>query len=216
MAIPRTDDGLRAFAANLLSLCDTNKTVWNITPEAITNVQTLNTAYYTALQVSESPNRRKADTVAKNEAKDALTDGLRVFIGKYLDYNDSITDPIRESLGLPIKDKTLTPVARPSASPVFYIKIQAARILEIHFKPEGEKGSARPKGYSGAVIRYGVLESQPASENDLLLSILATRSPHVFEFASEERDKKAYFAIAWQNQKGEMGPFSEIQTENVP
>jgi hypothetical protein len=216
MAIPKPNDKLRAFATHLLSQADANKTAWGIPAEAITAVQALNTDYCAKLQIVESPDRRKSDTLAKNEAKDALTEGLRVFIGKYLDYNEAITDPIRKALDLPIRDRKPTPVHRPEASPVFYIKIQAARILEVHFKPEGEQGSARPHGYSGAVIRYGVLETPPISENDLPRSLLATRTPHVFEFAAEERDKKVYFALAWQNQKGEVGPFSEVQAENVP
>lgn len=216
MAIPKTDDKLRAFATHLLSQADANKMAWNIPADAITAVQALNTDYNTKLQAAESPDRRKSDTLAKNEAKDALAEGLRVFIGKYFEYNEAITDPIRKALDLPIRDRKLTPVHRPQTSPVFYIKIQAARILEVHFKAEGEQGSARPSGYSGAVIRYGVLETPPISEDDLPRSLLATKTPHVFEFTAEERDKKAYFVLAWQNKKGEVGPFSEVQVENVP
>jgi hypothetical protein len=216
MAIPRTDNELRSFAVNLISQCDTNKTAWGIPADAITALQALSTAYGAALQTAESPDRRKSDVTAKNEAKEALLEGLRTFIGKHLEYNEAITDPIRESLGLSLKDKIRTPVPRPSASPVFYIQIKAPRLLDIHFKPEGAAGSARPYGYNGAVIRYAVLDTPPASAEALPKSLLATKTPHTFEFTEAERDKKAYFAMAWQNDKGELGPFSEVQSENVP
>jgi hypothetical protein len=219
MALPTKDDDLRSFAVNLLSQCDTNKTAWGIPADAITAAQAVSTDYGTKLAASESPDRRKSDTVAKNEAKKTLSAALRVFIGKYLEYNDAITDPIRESLGLPLKDVVKTPVPRPLAAPVAYIKVRASRILELHFKAEGAEGSARPKGYSGAVIRWAVLDTSspaPVDTDTLTRSVLATKTPHVFEFSEADRGRKAYFGIAWQTNTGLLGVFSEVLEQLVP
>jgi len=216
MALPTKDDDLRSFAVNLLSQCDTNKTAWSIPADAITAAQAVSTNYGTKLAACESPDRRKSDVVAKNEAKKALSEALRVFIGKYLEYNEAITDPIRESLGLPLKDVVKTPVPRPLAAPVAYIEVKASRILELHFKAEGAAGSARPKGYSGAVIRWAVLDAPPADAEALPRSLLATKTPHVFEFAEADRGRKAYFAIAWQTNTGLLGVFSEVMEQLVP
>jgi len=219
MAIPRTDDGLRAFSENLIEKCDANKTAWGLPADEITALRALHTDYVAKLAVSQSPDRTKAATVAKNESKAALKAGLEVFIGKRLEYNTAITNPIREELGLGLKDTVRTKVLRPDKPPVFYIEIRGARILVIHFKAEGAESNARPYGYNGAVIRWLVLDASapaPVSEDDLTKSVLATDTPHVFEFPAEDREKKVYFAIAWQTNSGLLGPFSEILVENVP
>jgi hypothetical protein len=46
--------------------------------------------------------------------------------------------------------------------------------------------------------------------------VLATRTPHILEFTEEERGKTVYVAICWQNEKGEKGPWSEIESAIVP
>jgi len=217
MAIPRKDSDLRAFAGNLVGQCDTNKTAWGLPAEEITALAAKQTAFNTALTAAESPDRRRSDVAAKNEAKKTLVEALALFIGKNLDYNAAITDPIRESLGLPRRDRTWTPIPRPDVSPVFYIKIKGPRILAVHYKNAGSTGKARPKGYNGAVIRYGVFDAdKTVTFDDLNQSLLATKTPFTFEFTEAERGKKVYFALAWENNRGEMGPFSELQSEVIP
>ncbi|MDR1493008.1 MAG: hypothetical protein LBT05_09845 [Planctomycetaceae bacterium] len=63
---------------------------------------------------------------------------------------------------------------------------------------------------------FAVLDEPPKSVHELTRSVLATRTPHVFEFTDEERGKTVYFAICWQNEKGERGPFSEIASAIIP
>jgi len=220
MAIPRTDEGLKDFSANLIAKCDANKTAWGIPQDSLTHIQGLHDDYVTKLTAAKAPDHRKHDIVAKNEAKDALIDGLTVFIGLRLDYNDAVGNPERAELGLPLKDQTRSPVERPSHSPLAWAEIMAARMIAVHFKAEGASGKARPEGYNGAVIRYIVLPAgapAPLSEDDLTKSLLATRTPHIFEFEAAERGMRFYFSLAWQTEGGaKLGPFSEIQSELVP
>ncbi|MDR0751261.1 MAG: hypothetical protein LBF12_01545, partial [Christensenellaceae bacterium] len=68
----------------------------------------------------------------------------------------------------------------------------------------------------GAVIAYAVLDAPPADVSALIRSVLATRTPHILEFTEEERGKTVYVAICWQNEKGERGPWSEIESAIVP
>jgi hypothetical protein len=55
-----------------------------------------------------------------------------------------------------------------------------------------------------------------APSGDLTRSVLATRTPHILEFTEEERGKTVYVAICWQNEKGEKGPWSEMESAIVP
>jgi hypothetical protein len=80
----------------------------------------------------------------------------------------------------------------------------------------GHKSKAKPYGVNGAVIAYAVLDAPPADVSALTRSVPATRTPHVLEFTEEERGKTVYVAICWQNEKGEKGPWSEIESAIVP
>jgi hypothetical protein len=219
MAIPRTDEGLREFSANLVSKCEANRAAWGIPEEDVARVRALHTDYEERLAAARSPDRRRRDTAAKNQSKAALTAGLTLFIGLRLEFNDAVTEPVRAGLGMPPKKKSWTAMARPDRSPAAWLEIVAARQVAVHFKAEGTLGHARPAGYGGAVIRFIVLDRDapaPVSEDGLTMSVLATSTPHVFEFAAEERGKRVYFALAWQTRGAKVGPFSEILSELVP
>jgi hypothetical protein len=220
MAVPRTDEGLKEFSANLIAKCNEKKAAWGIPDAAVTQIQGLDADYDAKLTAAKASNHRKSDTVAKNVSKKALIDGLTLFIGEHLEFNLSIGEVERAEIGLPPRDRTWTPVERPDRSPSAWLEIIAARMIALHYKAEGAAGNARPEGYNGAVIRYRVLDVNapaPVSENDLTKSLLSTRTPHIFEFAAEDRGKRVYFSIAWQTRGGaKLGPFSEILSELVP
>jgi hypothetical protein len=92
----------------------------------------------------------------------------------------------------------------------------------VHFhekaiQSRGDKPSyAKPYGIYGAVIIYDVLPEPPSTHAQLTKHHLATRTPYRINFSLAERGKTAYFAIAWQNEKGEKGPFGPIVSEIIP
>ena len=51
---------------------------------------------------------------------------------------------------------------------------------------------------------------------DLAQHALATRTPYVLQFDETERGKTVYFAAAWQNERGQIGAWSEIEKAFVP
>ena len=90
--------------------------------------------------------RSKAATTAKNEANKALRHDLTVFIAKYINNNDAITPPIRDNLGLPVKDTTRMPIPAPTTYPEFFVKVKDIRTLEVHFRVMGSAVEANPMG----------------------------------------------------------------------
>ena len=215
--IPTKDSELRSWADSFITQCDTNKAAWGIPADAVTEPRTLCDTYMSALATALAPNTRsKAATTAKNEAKKALHLALIAFIAKYIDYNNVITLSIRDKLGLPMRDTRHTPIPAPTTYPEFFVKVKAFRTLEVHFKVLGNANRAKPYGYNGAVIYYGVLNTPPADPSELTTSLLATKTPYTLSFAEAERGKRVYIALAWQNKKGEKGPFSQIEEAFIP
>jgi hypothetical protein len=45
---------------------------------------------------------------------------------------------------------------------------------------------------------------------------MASKTPHSLDFPEEERGKTVYIAAAWQNERGIIGPWSEIQNAIIP
>jgi len=83
----------------------------------------------------------------------------------------------------------------------------------------GADGNARPYGYIGALIRHGVFEpSDPAPQDSegLPKVRIGPRPVEVFEYPPEMRDKKARFSLAWINERGQIGPESEILVSSIP
>ncbi|MDR2419303.1 MAG: hypothetical protein LBD79_09660 [Treponema sp.] len=215
--IPTKDDVLRSWADSFISQCDTNKAAWGIPADVVSASRAYYDAYKNTLDIAQAPDTRgKAATAAKNAAKKALRNNLNVFIARYIDYNDVITVPIRDNLGLPVKDTTRTSIATPTTHPEFFVRVKDIRALEIHFKAIGSASKAKPYGYNGAVISYGVLDTPPKEPSELPHSLLATKTPYTLYFSEADRGKRVYIALTWQNEKGEKGPYSQIVEAYIP
>jgi hypothetical protein len=215
--IPRDNNGIRSWAHSFIALCDANKITWGVPTDAVTALRTFWDNYDAALAKALAPDTHsKPATAAKDEAKKILRNALTVFVAKYIDNNDVITTPIREQLGLPAKDRKHTSIPVPTTYPEFFIKVKDIRMLEIHFKPMGSASRGRPYGHNGAVICFAVLDSPPKDASELICSLLATRTPYTLTFTEAERGKRVYIALFWENEKGEKGPFSQIQEAIIP
>ena len=215
--IPINDNELRSWADSFIAQCDANKVAWGIPADAVTASRAFCDTYATMLDIARAPyTHSKTATTAKKEAKKALRHALAVFISKYIDNNDVITAPIRDNLGLPVRDTTHSPIPAPTTYPDFFVKVKAFRTLEVHFRAMGSASRGRPYGYNGAVIYYGVLDTPPADPGELSHSLLATKTPHTLTFTEAERGMRVYIALAWQNEKGQMGPFSQIEEAFIP
>ena len=98
----------------------------------------------------------------------------------------------------------------------YTIEIMGIRMVHLHFKVRGAKNKAKPTGYDGAVVTWAVLDKPPTDPKELTNHTLASRTPHTVHFEEHERGKTAYFALRWQNERGNLGPLSEILSAIIP
>jgi hypothetical protein len=79
---------------------------------------------------------------------------------------------------------------------------------------------AKPEYYDGAVIVWDLWDrtsgNAPVRPEDLNRHVLASRTPYTLRFDETERGKTVYVALCWQNQKGQLGPWSGMQATIVP
>jgi hypothetical protein len=179
-------------------------------------IQAQLTAYETAFEAAQNPNRGKVDVLNKNETKSALETSLRGFIKACLAYNPSVSDADKENMGLPLRDTTRTPVPPPSTIPEIELDSSIIRQVTVHFKDNGSDKRGKPAGVHGIELRWALLDNPPSSVEDLTKSAFDTASPYTFSFDESERGKELYICPRWENNKGEKGPMGEIVKAIIP
>ncbi|MDR2120815.1 MAG: hypothetical protein LBP64_08070 [Tannerella sp.] len=213
--LSRKDSELVIWGDNFVNLANTNATAWGIPKDEITALQTAQTEFKTLQAKADSPAKTSIIVAEKNASRKRLVTKIRAMVDFRMK-NPVITDAQRIALGLHVQDKTHTPIPAPHASPALRLTVQALRRISAEFRDPSIAGKAKPYGVNGAVIVYAVLAAPPANPDALAHSVLATRTPHTLEFAEEERGKTVYVAACWQNEKGQKGPWSEIESAIIP
>jgi hypothetical protein len=217
--IPRQDGKFLEWVRNLLNYVKLNAYRWNITTiaEDFKKFQTLEEDFESAYARAIDPNRGKADVLLKNETRDALEKCTRKFVKEHLTFNSLVSDVDREKMDLPIHKTTLTPAPVAKDVPYSEVDINVLRRLTIHFFASAEKKSkAKPEGQHGVEFAWIVSEVPITNVKDLIHSSFGTHSPKTFEFDDEDRAKRFYFALRWENTRGEKGPYSEIASAIIP
>ncbi|MDR1645482.1 MAG: hypothetical protein LBS05_06650 [Tannerellaceae bacterium] len=212
--IPNKDRDLLSWTSNFFTKVEAGAQTWGIPAAEITALSSAFSKFANFLSEAEGPERTPVVIEKKNMARDTLVGLIREMVRAHLN-GANITNDVRLLLGLHLHDTERTPVPVPTDFPDMDIRPYATRRLDIHFHDkEGKK--AKPYGVNGAVIIYAVLD-EPTTNYDLLgRSALATRTPHSIEFPLDERGRTVYIAICWQNEKGQRGPWSLIQSAIVP
>jgi hypothetical protein len=213
--IPKKDSELVPWSANFTSQIEANAVAWSISAGEVAALRTANDSFAALQKQADSPAKNSIVVAEKNAARTTLEGIIRTLAGFRLK-NPIITDAERIAMGLHVHDTTPSTIFPPHSRPEFDIDVVDFRRLKVTFHDQGSDSKARPYGVNGAVIIYAVLDTPPADHSALTRSLLATRTPHVLEFTEEERGKTVYLAICWQNEKGEKGPFSEIESAIIP
>jgi hypothetical protein len=213
--LPQKDAEIVAWSDNFSVQVSANAAKWEIPEAEVKALTTAKNAFATLHSQVDSPNRTPVIVAEKNTARKELIGIIRTLVDFRLK-NPVITDAQRIALGLHVRDTTHTPVPVPATRPELYIDVLDVRRLSINFHDQGSGSKAKPYGVNGAVIGFAILDTPPADPGALNRSVLATHTPYTLEFTEEERGKTVYIALRWQNEKGEKGPWGEIESAIVP
>jgi hypothetical protein len=213
--IPKKDAELVPWSANFTAGIAANAGEWGIPADEVSALQTADATFAMLHAQADSPARNAIIVAGKNTARKELVAKIRE-LTRFRLKNPVITGAQRIALGLHVRDTTYTTIPVPKSRPELDIDVVDFRRLKVVFHDMGSDSKAKPYGVIGAVIAYAVLDAPPAGAGALTRNVLATRTPHILEFTEEERGKTVYVAICWQNEKGEKGHWSEIESAIVP
>ena len=212
--VPTNAQQFREFMQNLLTYVDQKKNVWSIPTNRLTELSNAFDTFTDILgDVSSSPTPAN---IHRRQAQQAeVTRLLRAFVNQFLRF-PPVTDADRIEMGVPVHDTIRTDHFVVTENVDFVIHLSAIRELVINFWIQGADHRAKPDGYEGAVIIWGIADAPPENPEDLTHHIMASRTPFTLHFDEEERGKTVYVALAWQNERGIRGTWSEYKTAIVP
>jgi hypothetical protein len=217
--IPRTDGEFGLFFMNVMQYmgkkCAGTPPPWPHIPK---NDQDAFIAAYMAWDkaytVTTKPHT-PPETREKNRIKKASEKLLRDFIKQYLRF-PPVTDEDRDNMGIPNYSGTRSTLGRPCERVEFSFRVRGIRQVQLDFRVQGSVNKAKPANYAGAVAVWDILDKAPEQPEDLNHYALASRTPYAIEFNEKERGKTVYVALCWENEKGQRGPWSEVQAAIVP
>ncbi|MDR0645119.1 MAG: hypothetical protein LBG05_09525 [Treponema sp.] len=152
------------------------------------------------------------DTEAKNDARKAATAVIRPFVAQYLMF-PPVTNEDRTAMGLHNKDSHPTPIGEPSTRPLITdIRAVGGYQVKVWFRDETTPTSrAIPYGDNGCLLCFTWGKEQTQDITALTQTKLLTHSPFTLTFPPEAQANFLSCAARWQNEKGELGPWSDIQ-----
>ena len=156
-----------------------------------------------------------AATAAKNTSKANLITLARAAIN-IIQNNPAVTDEVRELMGLPIPDTTRTRAAVPTTKPVATIQTLEHLQHVVNWRDEATpKSKAKPKGVRGAQIHVWVGPNPPADVGQFPWVALDSATPYLMVHDAANAGKTAYYALRWENTRGETGPWSDVVSATI-
>jgi len=217
--IPARDADFNAWLKGLLSYVDAKvfgpSPAWPHVPAAfVDDLHRAEADWYMHYEATLYPHT-PVHTAEKNAARSRAEAVARPFVQRFLHW-PPVTDGDRVAMGVPNRDAVRTEHRVVDEAVEFELRLRNIREILVNFWVKGAHNRAKPVGYDGAVILWDVLDSPPERPEDLRRHRMASRTPHEIDFDETERGKRVYVALAWQNERGVLGQFSEIQNAVVP
>ena len=214
--VPRNPMKYNAFIDNLTQYVAKNLSKWKVIP--VERFQELLDSFLVFQKIYLPLSARLINKAQREQIRQAQTEctaKLRPFVNQFLKF-PPVTNADRIEMGIPNHGATRTPHIEVTALVEFEIKLRGIRELIVNFWVKGASNKAKPPNHDGAVIVWGILDAPSDKIQELTYHTLASRTPHAISFTEAQRGKTVYFAISWQNDRGNIGKWSEIQSAIIP
>ena len=213
--IPSADADLSGWLANFLNSANENLTALHLTTADMAPVSTAygnwTSAYEHHLTAQTAASAAREDKDAKGEAVAAV---LRPLVAR-IQATPTVTDSLRQALGLTVRSTTRTPAGVPTTRPVATVDTSHRLRHTIAFVDELTPTSrAKPDDVSGCEIWVKV-GAVPTDPSELSYLALDTRSPYVAEYDGADAGKIAHYMLRWVSTRGDRGPWSQTVSGTI-
>jgi hypothetical protein len=213
--LPRPQAAQLAMAKRWLDLLPGKEAEWRIPEGMIQRLGELTGEAETLQDRANSPEGTKGDASRARTAFHELAAQMRD-IRRRVFFIPPLSEGDFSDLGLQPPDNIRTPHIDVPEMVDFVIHLSNIRELVVDFWVQGEAGKAKPHGYDGAVIIWGIRDNPPNQPDELPHHTMASRTPHTLTFDEAQRGKMVQIALAWQNERGILGQWSEYKSAIIP
>ena len=212
--IPQSLDGYLKFVSVLIEKVKENQGIWTHIPS--NDIKYLEKTYEDFreyYEITKGP-CTSVDRHERNRRKKENEKVLRKLVKFHL-HQEPVTDKDRDEMSIPNPKTTRTKHTEVKALLSFGITIKGTNNVIVHFREAGSTREAKPAGCNG-LIKYVIKDSAPQSNEDFTHSKLATRTPFTLEFPNEFSGRRIWIIMCWQNARGILGRWTEMQTAIIP
>ncbi|MDR0728585.1 MAG: hypothetical protein LBF19_00450 [Prevotellaceae bacterium] len=217
-SIPRKDVDFNVRQNIIATTASTNRTVWNLDADWLdAEVLPKKADWEAAWAAYENPETRTpAITYNKQKKREAYESVLRRLV-KVLQGDPRVTDEDLRAMGIVVPPTTRTPARVADEAPDMDVDTSVIGRISIHFFERGshhKKG--KPAGQHCVEIAWLLSDTPPTRWEELTRSDVDTNSPYTLIFEHDQRGKTVYFALRWENTRGQKGPWSDIMNAIIP
>jgi hypothetical protein len=213
--LPHNRAGQLAMVRRWLDILPAKTQDWNIPTGMIERLEEVTSEAIVSQDRAESPTGTKGDAARMRTAFAEMVAQMRD-VRRRVFFIPPLTEGDFADLGLEPPDMIRTPHIDVPEMVDFVIHLSSIRELVIDFWIQGQAHKAKPLGYDGAVIIWGIRDTPPEHPDELPHHIMASRTPHTLTFEEGQRGKTVQIALYWQNERGHTGQLSEYKSAIIP
>jgi hypothetical protein len=155
------------------------------------------------------PVEKTAELTARYEARDESMDEMRDFANGHIRYNRQMSVSEKDYLGIKPHNPP-TPHPTPASQPDTDVR-NTRNNFEHEVRALNAEGSAvKPDDAYGVAFAWQVGGERPATGADLPKGEFSRKPVKVVRHTEADKGKTAYYATAYENSKGEKGPWSPV------
>lgn len=215
--LPASDAQFNSWQTNLVTYANANLAGLGLVAGDLAPLVTAQTAWTSSYSAHITT---QAAAQAARQLKDAnrlaYEAAIRALVNR-LQASASVSDPEREALSIPVRDKTRSPIGVPTSRPVGSANTSQRLRITVAFVDElSPTNRAKPAGVFGCEVWVKIGGVAPTDLSECTFLALDTRSPYTAQFDGEDANQTAHFVLRWANSKGEAGPISETISATIP
>jgi hypothetical protein len=153
-----------------------------------------------------------------DEAEKVFNPAYRKLYTGFLKDSPLVTDDDLVAMGLPKRpsgERHPSPVA--AKAPDCDTDTSVPGQVSFHYyEKEGGHKRAKPAGQHGVELAWTIGDTLPARWDELTHSSFDTRTPLTLPFENDQRGRTLYYALRWENTRGEKGTWSVIASVIIP
>jgi hypothetical protein len=218
--IPNKDSLFLTWGNNFSTLLTADPPRYGLTTADAVLIAAAALDFSTKYNASVDPSTRTPVTIASKDAAKAYARDFYQLYGQQIKLNRGVPDADKISLGLHVDDSNPTVIPPPSTAPLPNFEgTRPGHVIELRGRDSDNPTSrGKPLGVTTLVLLglvAPVADPTPALD-DLRLTGLFGKPIIDVTMDGADAGKKFHYAMAWANAKGDIGPYTNVQTEIIP